>query len=271
VSVVCALAIPNLVSAFSHDLAALRLLQSLVIAPDGALACQGRPSVEALLAQAQARRSAETTPGDARAQYLVGLASMNACDVNTAIAAFKRALELGIDQYVGYQRLGAAYQMAQEPNLAVAAWNDSGDLRPALAWGRELLQPGKTELARVVFKAMTEMGDDAYYRPEGYYHLAVAWAIDGHWDLALLELEQAYQLRPDHPATLVDLARALYYTGGDRGRAEALIAQAVELEPQNEWMASILTGIYTAIGEQERAAHWAQQLEKLRSGSTPGR
>jgi len=259
------LAGPALIPALNRSLVAIQLVRSLAVEVDGALAWQEQPSAESSAVQARARHLTQIMPADARAHHLLGVSSLNANDAATATTAFTRALNLGIDQYIGYQQLGLAYRMAEEPQLAVAAWQASGDLRPALAWGNELLQPGKTEMARAVFKAMTEMGDNVYYRAEGYYRLGIAWAIDGRWDLALVELEQAYRIRPDHPATLVDLGRALYYTGGDRARAETLIARAAELQPDNQWIATTLAQMYTTVDEPERAAYWRRRLEHLNS------
>lgn len=252
-------------------MAALHVVHSLGKSAGGALTLQGKKSIDALKAQEDARIIVQDIPGDARMQYLFGLASLNAGDGNSAVLAFKRALELGVDCYLGYQGLGAAYQRLEEPRLAVAAWKSSGDLRPALAWGNGLLLPGGTNKARAIFEAMIENGGNLYYRSEGYYRSGIAWGIDGRWDLALVNLERAYQLRPAHPPTLVDLARALYYTGGDRQRAEALIATAYALQPENEWIAAILTELYTKVGAIGQATRWRYRLEDLRSRARTGR
>ena len=258
-----------LIPVLIHNATAVQLVHTLAVVPGDAPDWTNQPSAEVLAAQAQAKRLVATRPNNARTHYLLGLSSLNANDPATAVTAFTNALNLGIDPYVGYQQLGAAHQMAEEPRLAVVAWQASGDLRPALAWGRELLQPGQTETARAVFGAMVEVSNDACYRAEGYCHLSIAWALDGRWDLALVELEQAHRIRPDHPATLVDLARALYYTGGDRVRAEALIARAVELEPESEWIATVLVDMYATVGKPEQAARWIRQLERLRAQTIP--
>ena len=259
---------PKIGPMLNRNFVAVKVMHAVVRSEDNRPVWPGQ-SVEIKAAQDQAQQLVNTTPGDMHAHYLLGLISMKADEQTTAADAFARALELGVDRYLGYQQLGRVHQMEQEPRLAVAAWQASGDLRPALAWGRELSQPGKTELARAVFEAMAEMADDAYYRHVGYYHLSIAWGIDGRWDLALVELEQAYRIRPDHPATLVDLARALYHTGGDRVRAEALIARAVELEPESEWIATVLVDMYATVGKPEQAARWIRQLERLRAQTIP--
>jgi tetratricopeptide (TPR) repeat protein len=254
---------------FSRNLAALHLVHSSRLEPTRTTASRERVPADAVLAQAEFGRLARAA-SNPHIEYLWGVASLNAGDPHTSILAFTHAIQSGADPYMAYQKLGTAYQRAEKPEPAVSAWRASGDLRPALTWGRAMLKPGGTDEARAVFRAMAQVGDENYYRPEALYHAAIAWEIDGRWDLALVVLEQVNQLRPDHPATLVDLARALYYTGGDADRAEALIARADELAPRNEWIATVVTDLYSTVGDTERRARWGRRLEELRAGAPRG-
>lgn len=248
----------------------LRLINSSVMTPNGALVHPDHPIAAAGVTQLHARNMVIRLPDDERAWYLYGLTSLSANDADTAITAFTQANRQGFDAYVVHQQLGQAYKLVGNYEAAVQAWETSGNLQPALDWGSALLQANNIAAAQAVLNSLQTHASELYYRHEATYRYGVSWAMAGHWDLALPALEQAYQLNPSNVPTLVDLARALRFTGGDAVRAEQLIAQAHALAPNNVWVATIVADMYTALGEDTAANTWRLRLEALRDQASSG-
>lgn len=252
------LASPELLAAWRSNQVGLQLLDTIPTRSGLAFPWPGVASPGAAAAQEQARRLVEADPERARSWYLLGVASINNGDPETAIAAFAQVDDQEVDPALTFHHLGSAYRLSQNPRLAVQSWYRAGDTLSAFLWGGELLAARDYQKARALFEAMID------YEPFlGHYWLGVTWAQDGQWDRALGEFELAYTINPAQPQVLVDLSRALYYTGGDRARAEALIRQAEPLLPDNAWMATVLSEMYQVVGDQERATRWEQQLARI--------
>jgi arylsulfatase A-like enzyme/Flp pilus assembly protein TadD len=147
-------------------------------------------------AVAEFKRVLELSPDYSLATYYLGLSYANAGDYDNAIATLKHALELDGTNFSAAFNLGAAYSRKQMVPEAEAAFRQSIQINPDYAAGHRAL------------------GQLLVYR--------------GEVDAGLAELRQAVQLAPNDPGSHAALAQGLHAAAQD-AEAQREMRRAREL------------------------------------------
>src|SRR5437763_16046232 len=88
--------------------------------------------------------------------------------------------------------------------------------------------------------------------PEMYYRSGIAHGRSAEYELAVLDLQRAIKLRPDHALAHAALGRAFLALGN--GKAALLHARrAVELAPENHELAATLAEFLEANRDSQEA------------------
>jgi len=181
-----------------------------------------------------------------------------------AEAAFRHALELAPDNARVWSNLGAVLYRLDRYKEAEDAWEKSIGFHPTASAvsnlaTRRFFQGQYAEAARGFEQATKLAARDyriwrnlgaAYFWVPGERSRAAS-TYRAAADLA----EKERQLDQNNAPLLADLADCLALLG-ESGRARALLADALRLEPGNSYVTQMAVGIHEALGERDAALHY---------------
>jgi tetratricopeptide (TPR) repeat protein len=120
--------------------------------------------------------------------------------------------------------------------------------------------PGSNDGAQMIRSGLADHLND----PEIYYRSGIAHGRSAEYELAVLDLQRAIKLRPDHALAHVALARA-YLALGNGDAALFHAHRAAELAPQNQELAATLAEFLEANRDTQEA--WQIVSRLLEQGS----
>jgi TolB-like protein len=225
-----------------------------------------------------------TTNMDAYDAYLVGRAYVNARTPgwdDQAIAAFEEAIGLDENYAPPYAGLAVASSINNPDWLAVResivrAAEKAIELDPELAEGHAALglvwlqhadQFGdrQTNLGRAERSLRRALELDPSLSA-AYSWLGITLDEQGRHEESNAVLEQGLLIDPLHPVMSYNMAYELR-SRGETERAERFLLRLIDL-PEPPWMAYTgLYQLYTAMGEFDKAIHWAKQFARVNAKS----
>lgn len=181
-------------------------------------------------------RATELCPSDARSWTNLGWAELGLGDPAAGLAAAEQAIRLD-------DRLGEAWMGHGCCQWALGRQQDAiHSLELAVEWephnwkthfnlGKCLGQVGRVDEALASVRRALEIN------PQD----AACWGVlvcihgaEGSWNDATAAVDTALRLHPNDASLLALRAWVLWSNGGDRSAAQACLAEALELEPENE-------------------------------------
>lgn len=130
-------------------------------------------------------------------------------------------------------------QLLEEGNLeeAIAAYRRAIELNPDLSWshhnlGEALAKLGKLEEAIAAFRRAIELNPDFSW---SYHHLGDALDRQQQWEKAVVAFRRAIELNPEHFGSYVGLGQSLAKLG-QLDEAIAAYRRASELNPEADWI-----------------------------------
>jgi len=224
-----------------------------------------RPEVERVLA------AGRTGVAPAYDLYLQGRGYLQDYEtpgnIERAITALRRALELDPKYALAYAGLGEAYlyrfdetKDARWVKQSLEACQRAVELDDALAvahatLGRVHRVTGKYEQAVAEFQRALELDPRS---DEAYRGLAAAYEALGQAENAERTYRRAIELRPDYGSGYQWLG-AFYYRQGRHEEAIRMFQRGVELAPGNSRAYSNLGGAYWAAGRYDKARVWFER------------
>ncbi len=184
--------------------------------------------------------------------------------------AFRQALELAPDNARAWSNLGAVLYRMERYSEAEAAWKKSVDFHPTASAlsnlaTRRFYQGQYAEAARGFERAAGLAERD--YRIWRNLGTAYFWApgergrAAGAFRTAADLAEKERQLDPSDAPLLAELADCLALLG-ESGRARALLADALKLEPGNSYVTQMAVGIHETLGERDAALRYLDKALK---------
>ena len=79
---------------------------------------------------------------------------------------------------------------------------------------------------------------------------------------ALAALKKALEVDPDNAGTYVQLGR-LHYAAKKYTESQSMLEEAIQINPFNPQIYRLLTGVYAALGEANKAKQAKANLDKL--------
>lgn len=187
-----------------------------------------------------------------------------------AEAAFRQALRLAPDNSRVLSNLGAVLHRLDRYDEAEAAWEKSASFNPTASaisniatrrffQGRHSEAARKfeeaTKLAKRDYRIWRNLGAAYYWAPGERGRAAAAYQTAA--DLG----EQERRLDQRNAPLLADLADCLALLGESK-RARTLLAEALKLEPGNNYVTQMAVGIYEALGERDAALRFLDKALK---------
>lgn len=197
-----------------------------------------------------------------------GVAAEGPAPVAAEAAALRPSLRLVLGLAAGVLALAAAgYAWRGQPSaMAVAPGQPvQSDAAPS-AGGQE---PGRAQFEAMVQK----LADRLKTQPEdaeGWAMLGRSHSILGQYPQAVVAFQRVIALRPAEAQGHADLADAMGMAAGRKlaGEPEALIAKALQLDPDNVKALGLAGTIALGKGDAALAAkHWERALRKVEPGS----
>lgn len=180
-------------------------------------------------------RAAQLAPAEARYAFGVGMALDQLGRTEDSIAAYRRSLAIRPDHFETAANLGSVLQRAGRLAEAITAYAAALRARPGQpqvlnALGLCHLHSQQSEEAERQFAAAAA-ADPGF--ASAHNHRAVALNRLGRQEEAIAAIREAIRLRPDYPEAWFNLGEQYYESGFHR---EALVAldRALELAPHNE-------------------------------------
>ena len=151
-------------------------------------------------AQAAVRRARELEPLFAAHHALSAQVAFNARDYSQAVQYARQATIVDPESWIGFLQLAQAHEQLGNSDLALEALQNAGRLsggnsKVLALRGYLFAKLGRTDEAREVLNTLEAVSGERYVPP---YALALVLAALGQRDLALKQLERAYDSRDVH-------------------------------------------------------------------------
>lgn len=174
---------------------------------------------------------------------------------------FAAALSLGCSEESTIEPKASAPRLTQEETSA----QTSAEL---FASGRNLQKRGHFSRAEEAYRqAIAIEPDNAQY----HYYLATVLQSTSRFADARRHLEKALTLKSDYAAPRITLAKLLYDSEGDAGKAKQLLSEALKLEPQANEARYTLAVIHQREGELGEAATLFKEMVYADSSNAQAR
>ena len=179
-------------------------------------------------------RAIELDPNDAVTYNNRGIAYDIKGDVDLAIADYTKAIKLNPDYAVAYNNRGVVYGIKSDVDLAIADCAKAIKLNPdyAVAYnnrGNAYRIKGDVDLAIADYIKAIKLNPDYV---EAYNNRGVVYDIKGDVDLAIADYTKAIKLNPDY-AVAYNNRGVVYGIKGDVDLAIADCAKAIKLDPND--------------------------------------
>lgn len=207
------------------------------------------------------RRATANRDGDATLYGHFANALMACCDVDAAIASWRRALELAPGFAAAHARLGDAYLSKGDIEASEAGYRksielDPGDPRSFVGLSRLLFFENRPAEAEQALRRALELGNGA---PEVNILVGTVVLEAGDLDAALELFESAVRGDPDEPRAHASVGLALHWLGRI-DEAESAYRRALKLDAANPLALRHLGVLLQERGQLDAAAECFESL-----------
>src|SRR3989449_2451490 len=226
--------------------------------------------VLATLAMAAAFAGVSGTPESAEAHYQRGVALSAQGQLDEAIAAFRKALELRPNYPEALKELGTAFLRKGQLDDALTSYRKALEQRPNYAEvihniGLVLAEKNQLDEAITYYQKAIALKPDLAL---AHYNLGPALQQKGQLDEAIAAYQKALALRPDSALTLFDLGRA-FDAKGQYDEAIAAYRKAIDLEPDYLEAFNNLGAAFQMKGQLDDAIAAYQKALQLKPDAQP--
>src|SRR2546426_509955 len=226
--------------------------------------------VLATLAMAALLTGASETPESAEAHYQRGVALAAQGQLDEAIAAFRKALELRPNYPEALKELGTAFLRKGQLDDALTSYRKALEQRPNYAEvihniGLVLAEKNQLDEAITYYQKAIALKPDLAL---AHYNLGRALQQKGQLDEAIAAYQKALALRPDSALTLFDLGRA-FDAKGQYDEAIAAYRKAIDLEPDYLEAFNNLGAAFQMKGQLDDAIAAYQKALQLKPDAQP--
>ena len=105
--------------------------------------------------------------------------------------------------------------------------------------------------------------------PDGYSALGETLRESGRYEEALVQYRRALAIDPNHSATIAEVGESNSYYGlGNLDQSIRWLVRAIELDPVQPWIYSVIVENYIRLGDLERAQAWIDRLDRALPGNS---
>jgi superkiller protein 3 len=211
------------------------------------------------------KKSIEINPDDAYVQYNLGIIYWSRGETNKAISSYKKAIEINPKFVPAYYNLGTIFGLKLEHEKAIEVFQkaitlDNGDVSTYLNLGIAFVNNGELEKAIETYKIAESISPS--YAPI-FYCLGNAYRKKEEFDKAIFAFEKAISLDPDN-ATIFNNLGTAYGEKGELNKAIIAYQKAIELDSNYDSAYYNLGISYRKNGEFDKAITLYQKAISLR-------
>ena len=218
--------------------------------------------------QAQVDSSSKTSEKELRAElaFQQGSVFIMIGQMNKAIEAYSRAIELYPNNPATYNNRGVAYYIKGDYDRVIVDYTKVIELKPddAKAYynrGKIYQEKDDLDLAIADFNTVVQLKSDY---TEAYIDRGIACYDKGEYDLAIEDYTKAIHLNPNHPNAYNNRGNA-YIGKGEYDLAIKNFDKAIDLEPNNTMFYNNRGGAYGKKGDFDRAIEDFNKVIEFRS------
>ena len=217
------------------------------------------------------RRAIDLQPGYWRAHLRMGYFLYYAGRIAEAITYFGQVVNLAPDNAAGHLNLGSSYFLLGDFGSAASSWERSIELEPSplvyMNVGSSYFFLGKFEKAAEMYKQATQLAPDDF---EAWGALGDAYRYAGGKEALAADayakaIELGESMRSINPSAAMIIAPlAQYYAhAGHSARATELIAEAIDLAPEDYYVQYFSAVTHTSLGDYGEAVAAIEKAVEL--------
>ena len=204
-------------------------------------------------------------PDHGNAQFMLGYAHMQAGELEAAVPALEKAVQLNPDIPERLNALARVYeQLGRAPAEVTRLYRRALTVQPDLAdvrvnYGRFLQESGDLQAAIEAYRAAAQ---EKPWLAIAHYNLGSSHLQRGELAAAETALQQAVKLRPDYAEALGNLG-LLYAQEGRLETAHTMFQRALEAAPTSAVAHANIGTFYVNVGRHSAAAAALEQAVRL--------
>ena len=215
------------------------------------------------------RKQIEIKPDHEWAWNNLGIALGKQGDIDDAIEAYRKQIEIKPDDEGAWNNLGIVLGKQGDIDGAIKAYRKQIEVKPDHAWawnglGIALAKQGDNDGAIAAYRKQIEVKPDHEWAWNG---LGIALAKQGDIDGAIAAYRKQIEIKPNHQVAMNSLAWLYYEQQQNQDEAVALARKAVELDPKDLNARHTLATLLISVGNWEEARNHASAfLQQAETG-----